>query len=40
LEQAAANVSQNTIDMLRRDPDFEAIQNHPRFEKILRHRAP
>lgn len=40
LEHAARNVPQNTIDMLRRDPDFEAIRADPRFERILRQRHP
>ncbi|CAN7349979.1 TPR end-of-group domain-containing protein [Devosia sp. LjRoot3] len=40
LERAARHVPQNTIDMLRSDPDFEVLRTHPRFELILRSRNP
>lgn len=40
LEKATRNVTQNTIDMLRNDADFDAIRDHPRFSLVLQPRTP
>ncbi|MGN6489772.1 MAG: TPR end-of-group domain-containing protein [Devosia sp.] len=35
LEIAVRHVPQNTIDMLRNDPDFAGLRAHPRFDQVL-----
>lgn len=40
IEKIVRNVTQNTIDMLRNDPDHDAIRDHPRYRELLRPREP
>ncbi|BCH21959.1 hypothetical protein MesoLjLc_15830 [Mesorhizobium sp. L-8-10] len=40
LEGAVRGVSRNAIEQIRHDVDFDAIRDHPRFQFLLRSRAP
>lgn len=40
VEKSVRNIAQNTIDMLRNDRDLDPIRDDPRFQLLLRPRAP
>ncbi|MBO9587177.1 winged helix-turn-helix domain-containing protein [Devosia sp.] len=38
IETAVRDVPQNTLDIMRNDPDFEALRPLPRFQRLVRRR--